>query len=166
MENMRDYWWLIALAVAVVVAIIWWLSTRKPDEDEAPPAARRVEAAPPPPVFDAPVASVAAAPVPVVPEPETAPPAPAAAAPPGPPDNLALLKGVGPKLVALLGTLGVRRFDQIAAWTGDDVARIDAQLGTFQGRIAKDAWVEQAAFLAVGDVAGFEAKFGKLDGAL
>lgn len=79
------------------------------------------------------------------------------------PDDLRQLKGVGPKLVTLLGDLGVTRFDQIAAWTAADVEKIDAQLGTFKGRIARDNWIEQAGFLAKGDIAGFEAKFGKLD---
>lgn len=79
------------------------------------------------------------------------------------PDDLRQLKGVGPKLVALLGDLGITRFDQIAAWTAADVETIDAQLGTFKGRIARDNWIEQAGFLAKGDIAGFEAKFGKLD---
>jgi predicted flap endonuclease-1-like 5' DNA nuclease len=79
-------------------------------------------------------------------------------------DDLSQLKGVGPKLVALLSELGVTRFDQIAAWTPDEIEAIDARLGTFKGRIARDNWIEQAAFLAKGDIAGFEAKFGKLNG--
>lgn len=80
-------------------------------------------------------------------------------------DNLRLLKGVGPKLAALLTQLGITRFDQIAAWTDADVARIDPQLGNFKGRIVRDSWIEQARYLAANDIAGFEAKFGKLDGA-
>lgn len=80
-------------------------------------------------------------------------------------DNLRLLKGVGPKLAALLTSIGVTRFDQIAAWEAADVTRVDAQLGNFKGRIARDNWIEQARFLATGDVAGFEARFGKLDSA-
>jgi predicted flap endonuclease-1-like 5' DNA nuclease len=81
----------------------------------------------------------------------------------GPPDNLRQLKGVGPKLGALLTGLGITRFDQIAAWGPDEIARVDAHLGTFRGRIARDSWIEQATLLAEGDIAGFEAKFGKLD---
>jgi predicted flap endonuclease-1-like 5' DNA nuclease len=82
--------------------------------------------------------------------------------PAGEPDDLGRIKGVGPKLVRLLGELGVTRYDQIAAWSDEDVARIDAQLGPFQGRIVRDNWVEQCRYLAAGDVAGYEAKFGKL----
>lgn len=78
-------------------------------------------------------------------------------------DNLRQLKGVGPKLAALLTELGITRFDQIAAWTDADIARIDPQLGNFKGRIVRDSWIEQARYLAANDVAGFEAKFGKLD---
>ena len=88
------------------------------------------------------------------------PPAPAAADEPG--DDLGKIKGVGPKLVKLLHSLGVTRFDQIAAWTDEDIARVDAQLGAFAGRVQRDNWVEQAKFLSQGDVTGFEGKFGKL----
>jgi len=77
-------------------------------------------------------------------------------------DDLTQIKGVGPKLSARLRELGVTGFAQIAAWDDAEMARIDAQLGTFAGRPARDAWVEQARFLASGDVAGYEAKFGKL----
>lgn len=77
-------------------------------------------------------------------------------------DDLRKIKGVGPKLVTLLASLGVTRFAQIAEWTEADIDRIDGQLGTFAGRVRRDSWVEQAKFLAAGDVAGFEGKFGKL----
>ncbi len=77
-------------------------------------------------------------------------------------DDLRRIKGLGPKLVTLLAGLGVTRFAQIAAWDDAEIDRIDAQLGTFAGRIRRDNWVEQAKYLSEGDVAGFEAKFGKL----
>lgn len=77
-------------------------------------------------------------------------------------DDLRRIKGLGPKLVTLLAGLGVTRFAQIAAWDDAEIDRIDAQLGTFAGRIRRDSWVEQAKYLSEGDVAGFEAKFGKL----
>ncbi len=99
-------------------------------------------------------------------DPEAA--APAAASPAASPapatgmDDLRRIKGVGPKLAALLQSLGVTSYAQIAAWTEADIDRVDAQLGTFAGRIRRDSWVEQAQFLAAGDAAGFEGKFGKL----
>lgn len=77
-------------------------------------------------------------------------------------DDLTRIKGLGPKLKARLAELGVVSFAQIAAWTEADIAAIDAQLGTFAGRSTRDQWVAQARFLAAGDVAGYEAKFGKL----
>jgi len=70
------------------------------------------------------------------------------------------IKGLGPKLATTLGDLGVTRFSQIAAWSEEDIDRIDSRLGRFEGRIRRDAWVEQAKYLAADDVAGFEARFG------
>jgi predicted flap endonuclease-1-like 5' DNA nuclease len=83
-------------------------------------------------------------------------------APDGPPDPLTRLKGLGPPAEATLLGLGVTRYAQIAAWSDADVARIDAQMGAFKGRIARDRWIEQARYLAADDVPGFEAVFGKL----
>ncbi|BBB13285.1 hypothetical protein [Sphingopyxis sp. FD7] len=101
-----------------------------------------------------------------IPAEPTVPPPPAPAPTVAKADNLQLLKGVGPKLVVLLNGLGVTRFQQIAEWTDADIARIDAQLGAFQGRIARDNLVDQASYLARGDKAGFEAKYGALGGEL
>jgi predicted flap endonuclease-1-like 5' DNA nuclease len=109
----------------------------------------------------APAAKPAAAPAKSAPA-EAASPKPAPKKAKSEPDDLRLLKGVGPKLATLLTELGVTRFDQIAAWKPADIERIDAQLGAFKGRPVRDNWVEQAAFLAKGDTEGFEAKFGKL----
>lgn len=93
-------------------------------------------------------------------------PKPKAAAKPAPkpviPDNLELLKGVGPKLNTLLKTLGITSFDQVANWTPADITEIDSKLGTFAGRIGRDNWVDQAKLLVNGDIAGFEKKYGAL----
>ena len=124
---------------------------------------------PPPPPVPEPVAETPPAPEPEpVPEPTREPqPAPEPAPEPAArADNLQLLKGVGPKMVALLNGLGVTRFQQIADWTDADIAAIDPQLGAFQGRIARDNFVDQASYLARGDKAGFEAKYGALGGEL
>lgn len=164
----------IALAIGLLVA--WWLFGRSArgarvrhhardvlDEGAAP--AQRNQA-----LIDAPsAATVAVTPPPaaeiiggigeavaLAASPDPVPAADDAA------DDLRRIKGIGPKLVALLATVGVTRFDQIAAWTDADIDRIDARLGTFAGRIRRDSWVEQAKYLAAGDVAGFEAQFGKL----
>jgi predicted flap endonuclease-1-like 5' DNA nuclease len=77
-------------------------------------------------------------------------------------DDLGRIKGVGPKLKALLTSLGVTSYAQIAAWTDADIAQIDAKLGTFAGRPVRDNWIEQAKLLAGGDTAAYEAKFGKV----
>lgn len=77
-------------------------------------------------------------------------------------DDLSRIKGLGPKLQALLTTLGLSTYAQIAALSEADLAELDAKLGAFAGRPAKDNWVEQAKYLAAGDVAGFEARFGKV----
>jgi predicted flap endonuclease-1-like 5' DNA nuclease len=84
--------------------------------------------------------------------------------PSGPPDNLQLLKGVGPKLVAQLNDLGITRYDQLARLGDNEVAMLDERMGAFRGRIARDRLVEQACYLERDDREGFEAKFGKLGG--
>ena len=84
--------------------------------------------------------------------------------PSGPPDNLQMLKGVGPKLAAQLNALGVTRYDQLARLGDNEVAHLDERMGAFRGRIARDRLVEQACYLERGDTDGFEAKFGKLGG--
>ena len=100
-----------------------------------------------------------AAPADAVPAPAGKPNIPAAV---GEPDNLRLIKGVGPKLNTLLNSLGVTRFDQIAEWKEAEITEVDQYLDTFSGRITRDAWIDQAKFLAKDDIAGFEKKYGKL----
>lgn len=119
------------------------------------------EAAAEPAPTPAPMAEAAAP----VAEPVPAPAAPAPTSAPAPTataaDDIARIKGIGPKLVALLGELGVTTFAQIAAWNDADVESINAKLGRFSGRIARDQWIEQAKLLAAGDETAFTDKFGK-----
>lgn len=185
-------WLAFVLALLIGLVVAWWLFARgskgaeprerRPDVlDEGAAPAQRNQA-----LIDAPSAASSAATITPPPqsvgmagigeviavaaqdeleeaEAEAADaPAPAPAAAEGPADDLRQIKGLGPKLVALLASLGVTRFEQIAGWSDEDIDRIDAQLGAFAGRIRRDNWVEQARFLAAGDKAGFEAKFGKL----
>ncbi|HEV2748613.1 MAG TPA: hypothetical protein VGW34_15125 [Allosphingosinicella sp.] len=82
----------------------------------------------------------------------------------GPPDNLQMLKGVGPKLAEKLNENGITRFEQLARLTANEVDILESRLGPFQGRLGRDRVVEQAGFLARDDRAGFEARFGKLGG--
>ena len=51
------------------------------------------------------------------------------------PDDLKLIKGVGPMLEELLHELGYFHFDQIAAWTPEEVAWVDENLEGFKGRV-------------------------------
>ena len=62
----------------------------------------------------------------------------------GEPDDLTKIKGIGPKLATLCHELGIRHFDQIAAWGPDEVAWMDANLEGFRGRVSRDDWVTQA----------------------
>jgi large subunit ribosomal protein L21 len=64
-------------------------------------------------------------------------------------DDLKLISGVGPKLEGVLHSNGVFHFDQVAAWTKDEIAYMDDQL-SFKGRIERDEWLKQAAELMKG----------------
>jgi NADH-quinone oxidoreductase subunit E len=68
----------------------------------------------------------------------------------GSPDDLKLIWGVGPKLEQMLFKLGVYHFDQIAAWTPDQVRWIEDNIGEFRDRVERDKWVEQSVKLATG----------------
>jgi predicted flap endonuclease-1-like 5' DNA nuclease len=128
---------------------------------------------------EAPVAAVAA-PVAAATIPKyTPPPAPAVAAPAveplrmakmerprgitmarnGKPDDLLRISGVGPKNEKILHSLGFFHFDQIAAWTPEQVNWVDDHL-RFGGRIDREEWINQARLLAAGN----EAEFTKLYG--
>ena len=69
-------------------------------------------------------------------------------------DDLKLLKGVGPALEKLLNDIGIWHFSQIAAWSADEVAWVDRNLGRFKDRASRDGWVAQAQTLAAGGTAG------------
>jgi predicted flap endonuclease-1-like 5' DNA nuclease len=58
-------------------------------------------------------------------------------------DDLTQLAGVGPKLAAALATRGVTRFAQVAAWTAEDLATMDAALN-LRGRGHRNDWIGQA----------------------
>lgn len=78
-------------------------------------------------------------------------------------DDLRLLKGVGDKLVTRLHELGVGGNAELAALSTADAEGLDAKLGPFAGRIARDQLREQARLLADGRVTEFEARYGKLE---
>ena len=113
----------------------------------------------------------ASAPAAALAEPVAAPAAPVAAAKPamlpaardGGADDLKKIRGVGPKLEALLHRLGVFHFDQIAGWTAEEVAWVDAHLEGFKGRVSRDDWVAQARILAQGGSTEFADRVTKGD---
>ncbi len=161
---------LITVLAALVIGIAtgWWIWARArhrislAETDDDRPLARTLERAAPP--------AQSATPQPAPPPSPAAQRASAAAhagvpspfldAPVGEPDDLTQLKGVGPKLATLLGGLGVYHFHQIAEWTPEQVVVVDAQLGSFAGRIARDRWQQQALLLADHRDGDFELEFG------
>ena len=70
-------------------------------------------------------------------------------------DDLKRIKGVGPKLEQLCHSLGFYHFDQIAAWTADEISWVDENLEGFKGRVTRDDWVAQARILAAGGTTEF-----------
>jgi predicted flap endonuclease-1-like 5' DNA nuclease len=170
-ELVHENWIFLVVALLVGLLVAWWLfasrRTRVELGSKAPTgaSAQRNQA-----LIDAPAAVV----------PDVPPPTPEALAGVGEAvaasvmtqhpshevvfgdDDLTRIKGLGPKLAEQLRALGITSFAQIAAWDDDEIDRVDALLGRFQGRIRRDAWTDQARFLAENDTAGYEAKFGKL----
>lgn len=171
-EFFMDYGLWLLIGLLVVIGVVFLLTGRKASNTipaEHSSAVGRIETNT---VAEEPVA---AAPTTIAAEPRPAPASimPSVALAPtavtGPasttadaPDNLLRMKGVGPKLNQLLIELGVTRYEQIANWSDADIAAIDAKLGNFRGRPIRDQWVDQAKYLAAGDNAGFEGKYGKL----
>ena len=149
----------------------------QPVPEPAPAPAPAPAAPPPPPVMPAPAAPeespvadeplnaepvAAAAPMAASPAAEAAPqPAPAQAARPED-QPITLLKGLGPKLTQKLAEHGITTVGDMAGLSEAQAQSLDAQLGPFSGRMARDRWLEQARLLAAGDRAGFEAVFGRL----
>jgi NADH-quinone oxidoreductase subunit E len=62
-------------------------------------------------------------------------------------DDLKKIKGIGKVLEDKLHGLGVFHFDQIAAWTDDEVNWVNDHL-SFKGRIQREEWIPQAKQLA------------------
>jgi NADH-quinone oxidoreductase subunit E len=82
--------------------------------------------------------------------PETAKPALLTKPRAGNGDDLKLIWGVGPKLAKMLNDMGVWHFDQVAAWSDDNLKWVDQNLGAFKGRAVRDKWIEQGKKLATG----------------
>ena len=78
----------------------------------------------------------------------------------GDPDDLLLIKGIGPKLNSMLIGLRITRFDQIANWTAHDVDKVDDHMGQFKDRIGREEWIPQAKLLAAGNTTEWERLYG------
>ena len=162
MDLIREYWWVLALIVALVLGFVLLRPKQRVQlTDSAPVRPHMAKAKGPPEGRGLPGEHAAAtsdvtgqilrAPVHRVLDGDT-----------DPRDDLSRLKGVGPKFADALHGLGFDRFEHLASLTPTEIERLDAQLGAFRGRITRDRVVEQADYLARGDVDGFEQRFGKL----
>ena len=67
----------------------------------------------------------------------------------GTPDDLKRIKGIGKQNEARLHALGVWHFDQIAAWSDENVKWVGSYLA-FPGRIKREDWINQSKQLAAG----------------
>ena len=73
-------------------------------------------------------------------------------------DDLKMIKGIGPKLEALVNKMGFYHFSQIADWGPNEVSWVDQNLEGFKGRVTRDNWVEQAKKLAAGEETEFSSR--------
>ena len=64
-------------------------------------------------------------------------------------DDISLIGGIGPKIHKALTDMGITTFAQIAAWTPEDVERIEGEIKQ-KGRVAREDWIEQAKELLAG----------------
>lgn len=183
-----DFSAIAAIFIGVVVgglgAVVLWFGWRDPAPVAKAGAVGQAEAnpvaEPTPPAMPAPAVTPEPAPEPVsapeaTPEPEPQVMTQAAAEPMaadgkpdmldkprgGAGDDLKMIKGVGPKLEALLNSMGVWHFDQVASWREKEVAWVDANLEGFKGRVSRDGWVDQAKVLAAGGTTEFSGKVKK-----
>jgi len=159
MDLIREYWWLIVVLVALVLAFILLRPRQRVHLTDSAPIR--------PHMTDRHegrglASEAAAATSDVTGELLGAPVRRELAGETDPADDFSRMKGVGPKFGSALHDLGFLRFEQLAHLTPTEIERLDTQLGAFSGRIARDRVVEQAEYLARGDVDGYEQTFGKL----
>ncbi len=102
-------------------------AAEKPEAEAAPAEAKAETKAPAKPAKDA----KEAAPEPIFTTPE------------GEADDLKKISGVGPVLEKKLHAFGVTQYAQLAAFTKEDIDKLDEAL-SFKGRIERDDWVGQA----------------------
>lgn len=163
-------WMLVAYGIGCVIGSLlrgWFGGAEQPATEPAVAETRPAPVAAPVLAPAAPVVGEAVAPEPVeepAPEPAVLPirmerPKGLEQAREDKPDDLQRISGIGPKNEKILHTLGFFHFDQLAAWTPEQVAWVDDHL-KFNGRIGREHWIEQAQLLADGQDEEFEARFG------
>lgn len=76
------------------------------------------------------------------------------------PDDLKLISGIGSKIEAILHSLGIFTFRQVAAWSEAERYWVDGYLN-FHGRIERDNWIGQAGALAAGGEDEYVRVFGR-----
>lgn len=62
-------------------------------------------------------------------------------------DNIKKINGIGPVFEKKLNSIGVNKFEHIAAWTNADADRIDEEL-ELSGRPQREDWIAKAKILA------------------
>ena len=77
--------------------------------------------------------------------------------PKGEPDDLSKIAGLSPEVVKRLNSLGLVKFEQIATFTDEDIARLDDALN-LGGRIEREDWIGKSrTLMAEAEVAAAEA---------
>lgn len=61
-------------------------------------------------------------------------------------DDLKQIKGIGAKTESALNDLGIYHFDQVAAWTQQQIDWLEGRVAV-KGRIRREQWVEQSVLL-------------------
>ncbi len=70
-------------------------------------------------------------------------------------DDLKVINGIGPVMEQTLNDLGIKTWEQIGAFSAEDIEKVSAAISTFPGRIDRDDWVGGAIeLLAAGHVPG------------
>lgn len=162
MELIREYWWLIVVVAALALAFILLRPRQRVRLTDTAPLRPHMAAAASPPEGRGIAGEAAAATSDLTGAIFRAPVHRELDGEAEPHDDFCRMKGVGPKFAEALRGAGFVRYEQLAHLTPTEVERLDARLGTFSGRLTRDRVVEQADYLARGDVDGFEQRFGKL----
>ncbi len=150
------------IAAAVAAAAAMATAQARPAPAGSAPAANPPAAAPQKPIASPPASPIARPPTPTAPQPimpvaagssgpaaVSAPVQPPVAPVVAPADDLTRIRAIDANMQTRLNALGVRRYDDLARWTTDDVMKLRAVPG-IGSRIAVENWIEQAQILAKG----------------